>query len=98
MPPAARVNDPTSHGSPLTPGPGSPDVQIGGQPAWRMTTDQHVCPLSTGSVPHQGGMVAVGSKSVLINGVGAARQGDQIVEKGPPNAIAAGFPSVIIGG
>jgi len=35
MPFAARVNDPTSHGNPLNPGPGSPDVLIGFMPAWR---------------------------------------------------------------
>ena len=35
MPPAARTNDPTSHGKPLNPGPGSLDVQIGNMPAWR---------------------------------------------------------------
>jgi uncharacterized Zn-binding protein involved in type VI secretion len=33
--PAARVGDPTAHGNPLAPGPGSPDVIIGGRPAWR---------------------------------------------------------------
>ncbi|MFQ5806163.1 MAG: PAAR domain-containing protein [Phycisphaerae bacterium] len=35
MPMAARTNDPSSHGKPLNPGPGSLDVQIGNQPAWR---------------------------------------------------------------
>src|SRR5437588_6072716 len=35
MPNAARTNDPTAHGPPLNPGPGSPDVDIGNQPAWR---------------------------------------------------------------
>jgi len=35
MPPAARTNDLTSHGPPLNPGPGSPDVLIGFLPAWR---------------------------------------------------------------
>ncbi|MEP0841298.1 MAG: hypothetical protein HRF43_01145, partial [Phycisphaerae bacterium] len=35
MPPAARLNDPTQHGKPLSPGIGSPDVLIGNQPAWR---------------------------------------------------------------
>ena len=98
MPPAARVTDPTMHGSPLAPGPGSPDVLIGGMPAWRATVDQHVCPLSTGPVPHQGGMVAVGSATVLINNQMAVRQGDQLIEKGPPNPIATGCPTVIIGG
>ena len=33
--PAARINDPTAHGNPLNPGPGSPDVKIGSLPAWR---------------------------------------------------------------
>lgn len=33
--PAARVNDMTAHGSPLGPGPGSPNVFIGKLPAWR---------------------------------------------------------------
>ncbi|HEV7404002.1 MAG TPA: PAAR domain-containing protein [Chthoniobacteraceae bacterium] len=35
MPPAARLFDLTSHGTPLSPGPGSLDVIIGGLPAWR---------------------------------------------------------------
>jgi len=33
--PAARVGDSTAHGGPLAPGPGSTNVMIGGQPAWR---------------------------------------------------------------
>lgn len=35
MPPAARLLDTTSHGTPLMPGPGCLTVFIGGQPAWR---------------------------------------------------------------
>lgn len=37
MPSAARVADPVSHALPpvLTGGPGSPNVSIGGMPAWR---------------------------------------------------------------
>ncbi len=88
--------DPTSHGSPLA-GAGSPTVLIGGMPAWRVGVDVHVCPLVTGTVPHVGGSVAVGSTSVLINNVPAARQGDVVVESGPPNTIAGGCPSVLIG-
>jgi uncharacterized Zn-binding protein involved in type VI secretion len=42
-------------------------------------------------------MVLVGSTTVLINNLPAARQGDVIVEVGPPNAIAVGCPTVIIG-
>jgi uncharacterized Zn-binding protein involved in type VI secretion len=73
-------------------------VLIGGQPAWRAVADQHVCPLVTGVVPHVGGIVAVGSTTVLIGGFPAARQGDQIVEAGPPNTIVLGLLTVQIGG
>lgn len=97
MPPAARVGDQTSHGTPLSPGPGSVNVLIGGMPAWRATADFHACPLVTGTVPHVGGVVQMGSTTVLINNLPAARQGDMIVESGPPNTIAMGCPTVLIG-
>jgi uncharacterized Zn-binding protein involved in type VI secretion len=97
MPPAARVGDGTSHGTPLGPGPGSPDVLIGGKPAWRAVSDYHACPLSNGPVPHVGGTVATGSTTVLINGVPAARAGDTITENGPPNTILGGESTVLIG-
>jgi uncharacterized Zn-binding protein involved in type VI secretion len=98
MPLAARTGDMTSHGTPLGPGPGSVNVLIGGQPAWRALSDFHACPQVTVLVPHVGGIVAMGSTTVLINGLPAARQGDQIVEAAPPNAIAMGCPTVSIGG
>ncbi|MFY2826019.1 PAAR domain-containing protein [Ruegeria sp. MALMAid1280] len=97
--PAARLGDQTSHaGTPLGPGPGSVNVLIGGQPAWRAASDLHVCPLSDGPKPHVGGVVAVGSTTVLINNLPAARQGDQVIEAGAPNAILRGAPTVLIGG
>ncbi|MEZ5875583.1 MAG: PAAR domain-containing protein [Hyphomicrobiales bacterium] len=95
--PAARMGDTTSHGAPLGPGPGAVTVLIGGRPAWRAGIDVHVCPLVTGVVPHVGGTVAVGSTSVRIAGAFAVRQGDQVIESGPPNAIAMGLPTVTIG-
>lgn len=95
--PAARVGDMTSHGTPLVPGPGCPTVLIGGQPAWRAGTDFHTCPLFNGPAPHAGGSVAVGSATVLICGLPAARQGDVIVEAGGPNTIALGLQTVLIG-
>ncbi|NUM74038.1 PAAR domain-containing protein [candidate division KSB1 bacterium] len=99
MPLAARVTDPTSHGTPLSPGPGSANVLIGGLPAWRATSDFHVCPLINPSLtPHVGGVVSVGSTTVLINNLPAARQGDMITESAPPNSIVAGAPTVQIGG
>ncbi len=101
MPSAARIGDMTSHGTPLTPltpSAGSPNVFIGGRPAWRATADAHMCPLLTGTVPHVGGVVAKGSLTVFINNLPAARQGDKIIETGPPNTIAAGCLTVQIGG
>lgn len=98
MPMAARLGDLTSHGTPLSPGMGSINVLIGNKPAWRAVADFHTCPLVTGLVPHVGGVVVMGSTTVLINNLPAARQGDQIVEVGPPNAIALGEPTVMIGG
>lgn len=97
MPPAARTTDPTAHGTPLA-GAGSPDVLIESLPAWRAVSDFHPCPqVVPGGTPHVGGVVQMGSTSVLINGVPAARQGDVIVEAGPPNTIAGGAGTVIIG-
>lgn len=95
--PAARLGDQTSHGTPLAPGIGSVNVLIGNKPAWRAVADFHACPLVDGVKPHVGGVVGVGSTSVLINGLPAARQGDQIVEAGAPNAILLGEPTVLIG-
>ena len=95
--PAARVADPTSHGTPLSPGPGCPTVLIEGHPAWRAISDMHSCPLFDGPNPHVGGVVVVGSLTVMIGGLSAVRQGDIVVEAGATNAIVQGAPTVIIG-
>ena len=96
MPFAARVGDSTSHGTPLGPGPGSPNVLIGGMPAWRAISDFHSCPLADIKGPHVGGVVVMGSTTVLINSLPAARMGD-IIGESTPNAIVMGCPTVIIG-
>lgn len=95
--PAARVGDLTSHGQPLGPGPGCPTVLIAGRPAWRALSDTHACPLFSGSAAHVGGVVAIGSSTVMIGGLPAARQGDRVIEVGAPNAIATGAATVLIG-
>ena len=82
----------------MGPGPARPTVLIGGKPAWRAGSDTHACPLVDGAKPHVGGVVAMGSATVLIGGLPAARQGDMVVEAGAPNAIAMGEPTVLIGG
>jgi uncharacterized Zn-binding protein involved in type VI secretion len=102
MPPAARITDPTTHGAPLAPGPGSPNVLIGGLPAWRALIDQHACPAVSISGADGVGMVMMGSPTVLINNMMACRLGDIVVEipglaLGPANPIIMGEMTVMIG-
>src|SRR5262245_44780937 len=96
--PAARVTDATTHGSPLAPGAGSANVLIGSMPAWRAQMDFHACPIVKGMVPDVGGMVMVGSPTVLINSMMACRVMDMVVEiPGGPNPVAMGATNVCIG-
>ncbi len=102
MPPAARITDPTTHGMPLAPGPGSVNVLIGGLPAWRAMMDQHACPAVSISGADGVGMVMLGSPTVLINNMMACRMGDIVMEipglvLGPVNPIIMGEPTVMIG-
>ena len=99
MPPAARLMDLTSHGSPLMPGPGSPNTIIGFMPAWRTLVDFHACPIVKGLVPDVGGVVVMGSATVWVNFQMLCRVGDQVIEiPGGPNPIVVGCPTVIVGG
>ncbi|KRE13049.1 hypothetical protein ASE66_21540 [Bosea sp. Root483D1] len=61
--------------------------------------DIHICATPLPIPPHGPGVVIDGSQTVLINGLPACRVGDTIIEAvGPPNKIAMGMPTVIIGG
>ena len=96
--PAARQGDATVHGGVIA--AGCPTVLIGGMPAARQG-DMHTCPMATPGtppVPHVGGPITMGSATVLIGGMPAARQGDMATCTGPPDSIAAGCPTVLIGG
>jgi uncharacterized Zn-binding protein involved in type VI secretion len=102
MPPAARITDITTHGSPLAPGPGSENVLIGGLPAWRAVIDQHACPAASITGADGVGSVMMGSPTVMINGQMACRLGDIVIEKpglamGPANPIVMGCMTVLIG-
>ena len=69
-----------------------------GQPAARLT-DMHVCPMSTGPVPHVGGPItAPGCPTVLIGDLPAARATDMATCVGPPDTIVKGSAGVLIGG
>jgi uncharacterized Zn-binding protein involved in type VI secretion len=100
--PAARVGDPTAHGGVIT-GPGCPTVLIGNMPAARVG-DMHTCPLASPPppppappTPHVGGPITMGSATVLIGNMPAARVGDMATCTGPPDTIAMGCVTVIIG-
>ena len=61
--------------------------------------DMHVCPMFTGPVPHVGGpILPPGCPTVIIGFLPAARVGDMALCVGPPDTIAKGSTSVMIGG
>lgn len=61
--------------------------------------DMHVCPMTTGPVPHVGGPITgPGVPTVLIGGMPAAVVGDMAICTGPPDVIAKGSATVLIGG
>lgn len=61
--------------------------------------DIHACLTPSPVPPHGPGVVIDGSATVMINNLPACRLGDTILEAiGPPNKIAKGEPTVIIGG
>ena len=71
-------------------------------PAARVA-DMHTCPMVTGVVPHVGGpilppgcptVIVLGSFTVLIGGMPAARLGDMTAHGG---VIVVGLPTVMIG-
>jgi len=95
--PAARLMDMTAHGGMIT-GPGCPTVLIGKMPAARMT-DMHVCPMTTGPVPHVGGpLVGPVPPTVFIGKLPAACMGDMAICVGPPaTVLPPGCPTVLLG-
>jgi uncharacterized Zn-binding protein involved in type VI secretion len=61
--------------------------------------DIHMCATPSPVPPHGPGVVINGSATVMINNLPACRLGDTIMEAlGPPNTIAKGEMTVIIGG
>jgi uncharacterized Zn-binding protein involved in type VI secretion len=59
----------------------------------------HVCPMSTGPVPHVGGpALPPGAPTVLIGSMPALRTGDMLTCSGPPDTVLAGSGTVLIGG
>jgi uncharacterized Zn-binding protein involved in type VI secretion len=60
--------------------------------------DIHACTTPLPLPPHGPGVVIDGSQTVVINLLTACRQGDTVLEAvGPPNKIAMGEPTVLIG-
>jgi len=92
--PAARIGDPTIHGGVIT--VGCPTVLVGGMPAARIG-DMHTCPMVTGTVPHVGGPLVLGAFTVLVAGPPQSRQTDMLVCVGPPDTVAMGEPTVLVG-
>jgi len=81
---AMKVKEAAAMGSMITSGAGGADI--------------HICATPLPVPPHGPGVVIDGSATVMINNLPACRMGDTILEAlGPPNKIAMGEPTVIIG-
>jgi uncharacterized Zn-binding protein involved in type VI secretion len=81
---ATKASAATSMGSTITSAAGGADI--------------HTCATPLPVPPHGPGVVIDACPTVLINNLPAARMGDTILEAvGPPNKIAMGCPTVIIG-
>jgi uncharacterized Zn-binding protein involved in type VI secretion len=68
-----------------------------GFPAARLG-DTHVCPMTTGPVPHVGGPLLVGAPNVLVCKLPAANLGTTCVCCGPTDVVVRGSATVLIGG
>jgi len=69
-----------------------------GMPAARVT-DNHVCPMVTGVVPHVGGPILPPCcPTVLTGSLPQARVSDMATCVGPPDVIAMGSFTVLVGG
>ncbi len=80
----AKATAATSMGATITSSAGGADI--------------HMCSTPLPTPPHGPGVVVNPSATVLINNLGACRQGDTIVEAvGPSNSIAMGCTTVTIG-
>ena len=66
-------------------------------PASRMT-DMHVCPMVTGVVPHVGGPIIAAGVTVLTAMMPQAVATDKAICVGPPDVIAKGSMTVLVGG
>ncbi len=75
---------------------GFPQVLIGNMPASRIG-DMHTCPQVTVLVPHVGGPLILGSFTVLTGFSPQSRVGDALICIGPPDAVAMGCPTVLVG-
>jgi uncharacterized Zn-binding protein involved in type VI secretion len=61
-------------------------------------TDMHVCPMVTGIIPHVGGpVIALPTSKVLTGKLPQAVLGDKAICVGPPDVIAKGSTTVLVG-
>lgn len=92
--PACHITSQTAHGGIVT--VGFPTVLIGFLPASRIG-DLHVCPMTTGPVPHVGGPFILGSPTVIVGEMPQSRVTDQLTCVGPPDVAVMGCETVLVG-
>jgi len=95
--PAARIGDQSAHGGVIV--KGEPTVLIGYKPAARVM-DMHTCPMQTPGtppIPHVGGPIIMGAWTTLVGMMPQSRIGDMMICVGPPDSIASGETTVLVG-
>lgn len=95
--PVARVGDATVHGGAIV--QGDPTLLVDGMPVATVGS-MHVCPMvnpGTPPPPHVGGPVTQGVPWFTVNGRAVATVGCVCVCCGPPDVIAMGSPSLVVG-
>ncbi|WP_417502094.1 PAAR domain-containing protein [Marinobacter sp.] len=58
----------------------------------------HICPATTGPVPHVGGPTLAASPNVFVGGLPIARLSDKLICVGPPDVVAEGSGTVFANG
>lgn len=72
-----RLGDPTEHGTPLGPGPGSEFVFLGGRPIWRAGLDMHKCGVLADGI---GTVIPSSDSWVFVEGIPIVVEGDIVTE------------------
>ena len=96
---AARITDPVAHPTPpvLTGGPGSPDVLIGGLPAWRGVPTASAATMAADMAAGGSAKDAIAAHGGTADLHGCALHGTGVVIDGSATVLINGMPASRMG-